>query len=191
MFFFGERAKLRNNQTKTISNTVIDWLEGYQETIPYDGRILRFSEGEFLLDVGSASGIRLRDKVVIERPTERKTHPLLNEVVGWKKELIGRGKVVNVSRFQAHGKVTPGSLNKPAGVDDWVTIKRDEHVKESGEENKEVHHFGQLGLFYFGLKGGLGSDTVTNPRLYRGQRASGFLLGGSLGGEVWLTKNYI
>ena len=193
--FFSEKKLLEEGRVDTIFPVVIDWLETYGKTIPYDGRILTVSEGKFTIDIGSASRVFPGNKLRVERPIEKRSHPLLNEIVDWKTQSIGKGKITNVLRFRSNVEATKYSVQQPLLPKDWIVLEEDK-VNQKIEETTRYpelrgHKFGQMGILSVGGKLGWGSDTVTIQTAFRGQRIAGLLIGAHMGGELWVTKNFL
>ena len=190
--FFSEKVRLQNNSIDLIFKTIINWLDFYKKTIPYDGRIIGVLDKQFTIDVGSAHEIFRGGSLQVLRPMEKKNHPLLNEIVGWKTEAHGKGKVMSVSEFQSLAEMTeylPGHLPRSG---DWVVMER---KSNSGDMKKITKHTkskkyapGQFGTLSVGTKVGGGSDAIRISNDFR--KMEGFIFGLHFNGELWITRDY-
>ena len=167
--FFSEKSQIKGVKVDTIPQVLMNWLNLYSKTIPYNGRIIRISGREFIIDIGNASKVFTGDQLKIERPVEKRQHPLLNEVVGWRTETLGEGKIINVSRFQAQVEATRHSPQRPFRIGDWVVLEREGDKKEEklvSYPELKGQEGGRLGAFWMGLKLGWGSDTATTEVIF-------------------------
>ena len=192
--FLSEKKEIKRKRSNLLSRSIINWLNAYKKTIPYDGQVVRAKGGQFTIDIGSASNILIGDELQIVQPIEKRIHPLLNEVIGWETKVIGRAKVLNVSRFQSQAEITKYLDRQSIGPDNWIIVSKSSNKKvqdiiEYPELKK--YKFGQRGLLSIALKWAWATDTVTTRRIYFGQRVVGPAAGGSLEGELWITKNYL
>ena len=121
---FSESKLIKRGEADIIPSLIIDWLSVYGRSIPYDGRVLRVSGKEFTIDLGSTSKLFQGSELTIERPVEKRHHPLLNEIVGWRTEKLGRGRVANTSRFQAQVEAIEYSIQRPFRAGDWVVLEK-------------------------------------------------------------------
>jgi hypothetical protein len=130
---------------------------------------------------------------MIMRPTEKKRHPLLKEVVEWEKEKIGDGKIFHVSENQSQGNVLKYEGPKKIQRDDWILLNRkikneDEVVNVFKKEDDELS-FGKMGQLKIGLI--LDDATVKSVGADSSQKQmGGWIVGGEFGLEVWATRNY-
>ena len=123
--FFKEKMTVQEKSVEAISQVVINWLEIYEKTIPYDGRVLGVAENQFTIDLGKSSGISIGHEVRVERPMEKKHHPLLKEVVEWRTNLLGKGRVIKISEFQSLVGITKYTTYQQFRSGDWVIINED------------------------------------------------------------------
>ena len=189
--YFKEKTSLTNSDPSVISATITNWLEVYAKTIPYDGQITGILGTQFTIDVGKASLVRVGDAVDIVRPLQKKTHPLLKEIVAWNTELLAHGKVFNVSEFQAQGKVTEVVTRKNLKKGDWVRRRKrvalnNEFEKKYNKVKKE--EFGKLGQVHLHTE--LGTGSAKSIISGDSKEIGGFVFGFNLYGELWATRNY-
>ena len=189
--YFKETTSLNNADPDVVSATIINWLEIYSRSIPYDGLVTGILGTQFTIDVGKASQVRIGDEVDIIRPTKRRRHPLLKEIVDWDFELLSHGKIFNVSEFQAQGNITDVVKKKNVRVGDWVRRNVRKKVKTNFEEKYDKvkkEEFGKLGQVAFHAEVGKGSGKNVQTGVTKA--AGGLNLGVSISGELWATRNY-
>jgi len=189
--YFREEKIMSNADADTISKAIIDWLEAYAKSIPYDGQITGVLGTQFTIDVGKASLIAVGDAVDIVRPIRKKKHPLLKEIVDWETELLSHGKIFNTSEFQAKGKVTDVIKKRNLRTGDWVRKKTNKAISKdlkSKYDKVKKSEFGRLGQLSLHLDLGKGTGKNTQGTTLR--KVSGLDVGFNLHGEVWATRNY-
>ena len=127
--YFKEQTQLRSNDSSLIAQTVKNWLDVYEKTIPYDGRIKGILGDQFTIDIGKKSHIYNGNEIVIERPTTKRQHPLLKEIVDYQTEKIAQAKVFDVTDTQAQAKVISYEGQKKLKLEDWVKVRVSEQRK--------------------------------------------------------------
>ncbi len=194
--YFKEKLQLESNDAVVIGQTVKNWLNLYEKSIPYDGRILGILGNQFTVDLGKDYGVFVSDNVEILRPVRKKKHPLFKEIVDWETEKLAVGRIFYVSTTQSQGKIDKYSTRKRVEIDDWVLLKKSEEKRKSDllrlpyermDENKK-YSFGRLGTV--GLSALLGSGKVSSSTGSATNNMSGMLLGVRIHGELWATRNY-
>lgn len=188
--YFKEQTQLKTTDSSVISQTVKNWLDMYEKTIPYNGRIKGVLGDQFTIDIGKKSQIFNGSDIVIERPTAKRQHPLLKEIIDYQTEKIADAKIFDVSETQAQAKVTSYEGNKKLKIDDWVKVRSVESrkvIEQVAYGDKADNEFGKLGSI--GIFLNLGSGSVTQSGA--GERSmNGMLFGGDLEAELWATRNY-
>ena len=188
--YFKEQTLLKTADPSVVSQTVKNWLDIYEKTIPYNGRIKGVLGDQFTIDIGKKSQIFSGSEITIERPTAKRQHPLLKEVIDWQTEKIAEAKVFDVGENQAQAKVTSYEGNKKLKIDDWVRVRSTEARKVIEQVNygdKEDNQFGKLGSI--GILLNIGSGSITQSGSSE-RSMSGMLVGGDLEGELWATRNW-
>lgn len=188
--YFKEQATLKTNDTLIISQTIKNWLDMYEKTIPYNGRVKGVLGDQFTIDIGKKSQLFNGSEITIERPTGKRQHPLLKEIIDYQTEKIAEAKVFDVSETQAQAKVTSYEGNKKLKIEDWVKVRATETrkaIEQVGFGEKEDSEFGKLGSI--GLFLNLGNASVSQTGANE-KSAAGFLWGGDIETEIWATRNY-
>lgn len=190
--YFKEQTQLKSNDPALISQTVKNWLDVYEKTIPYEGRVKGVLGDQFTIDIGKKYHIYNGSEIVIERPTVKRQHPLLKEIVDYQTEKIAEAKIFDVSDNQAQAKVTTYEGQKKLKLEDWVKVRAVEQRKaieqvSFGDKEKEKEDFGKLGSI--GLFINLGNGSVTQSGSSE-RSMSGMLAGIDIETEVWATRNY-
>ena len=187
--YFKEQTQLKSTDTSVISQTVKNWLDIYEKTIPYNGRIKGVIGDQFTIDIGKKSQIFNGSEIVIERPTTKRQHPLLKEIIDYQSEKIADARVFDVGDTQAQAKVINYEGNKKLKIDDWVKVRSVESrkvIEQVVYGDKADNQFGKLGSFGIFLNVGAGSITKsTNSE----NTMSSVMLGGELEAELWATRN--
>ena len=189
--YFKESTQLNTKDTTVISQTIKNWLDVYEKTIPFDGSITGIIGDQFTVNMGRSSGVQTKKKVDIVRPIRIKKHPLLKEIVEWEVEKIAEAKIIDVTNNQSQAKITVKYKGKRIQKEDWIRLSNDkEMAEEIALERKKNFEFGKLGnlSLYFYL--GSISDTVLLNQSTT-KEASGFGAGLGGAGEVWITRNML
>ena len=188
--YFKEQTQLRSNDSSLIAQTVKNWLDVYEKTIPYDGRIKGVLGDQFTIDIGKTSHIYNGSLINIERPTTKRQHPLLKEIVDYQTEKIAEAKVFDVSDTQAQAKVTSYEGQKKLRLEDWVKVRASEQkkaVEQISYPEKEKEDFGKLGTIGFFLDIGNGTTSQSGSSE---KTMAGLIYGLDVEAEVWATRNY-
>ncbi|MFN8370005.1 MAG: hypothetical protein U0T83_05210 [Bacteriovoracaceae bacterium] len=186
--YFIEKTILPEKDPAIIAQTIVNWLNVYEKTIPYQGEIIGILGEQFIVDIGKASHVRPGSKLVVKRALGKKRHPLLKEIVEWEMESIGEGKIVNISEFQANGQMTSYESKKvKIRIGDWVNVDLEDTKAKDGYPEVEGYEFGKLGIFGIYFTAGQGTDTNYINSLSR--KMSGIEFGFLLTVQPWITRN--
>lgn len=188
--YFKEETQLKTTDPTVISQTIKNWLDIYEKTIPYNGRIKGVLGDQFTIDIGKKSQIYTGSEIVIERPTTKRQHPLLKEIIDYQTEKVASARVFDVSDNQAQAKVLNYEGNKKLKIDDWVKVRSAESrkvIEQVAYGDKEDNEFGKLGSLGIFLNMGNGSVSQSGSTE---KSMAGMLIGGDLEGELWATRNY-
>ncbi|MGB0453683.1 MAG: hypothetical protein ACPGJV_08200 [Bacteriovoracaceae bacterium] len=190
---FRNKVAAENDRIEVLSQTVKNWLDIYKNQIPYDGRVTGVLGNQFTIDIGKNFGLYQNAKITILRPTKRKKHPLLKEVVSFQSVKIAEGLIFHVNEFQGHGNVKVYEGKNKVGVNDWIIIdKLDQSMTKNDEkfQDPKKYSFGKIGKVGIGPLFSSGSATWNNGGVET-REISTLLYGLSLNGELWLTREYI
>jgi len=188
--YFKETTQLKSNDTSLISQTIKNWLEVYEKTIPYSGRIKGILGEQFTIDIGRKSNVYNNSEIIIERTIGKRQHPLLKEVVDFQTEKIAEAKVFDVNDNQAQAKITYLENNKRIKLEDWVKVRAQETrkaIEQVSYSDKETEDFGKLGTI--GILASLGSGTLSQSGS-TSRELGGLLYGVDVETELWLTRAY-
>ncbi len=188
--YFKEATQLKSNDTALISQTIKNWLEVYEKTIPYSGRIKGILGEQFTIDIGRKSNVYNGSEIIIERPASKRQHPLLKEIVDYQTEKIAEAKVFDVNDTQAQAKLIYVENGKRLKLEDWVKVKAQESRKAIEQVNysdRESEEFGKLGTI--GIMASIGSGTLSQSGA-TSRELSGILYGVDIETELWLTRAY-
>lgn len=187
---FKEKTRLTTDDYTVIAQTVKNWLTQYEKSIPYDARIIGVLGNQFTVDMGTDGGIFPNSEVVILRPTRKRKHPLLKEIVDWETEKIGSGRIIFSNKTQGQGKMIQYDTKKKLSNNDWVLVsdaEKNDVVKKVDYNEGEKFKFGKVGTiaFLFGI--GSGSTTTTQTTT---KKIGGTIFNLDLRGHIWVTRNY-
>lgn len=188
--YFRDKSSLEDDNVDNISKAIINWLEIYERSIPYDGRIISVLGEQFTMDIGRASNIKIGNALVVKRPTYKREHPLLKEIVEWESEIIGKGQVFSVSDEQAGGVIKTYYGKNKLAAGDWVRVDRaspDNQIKEMQFPEVQEHQFGKLGTL--SIHSVVGQGSISS--LFKGtsRKIAGFNLGFYSNINFWATRN--
>jgi hypothetical protein len=192
--YFREKTQLNTDEYSVISQTIKNWLDMYEKTIPYNARILGILGNQITFDLGKRSGLLPGREIEIKRPVKQKRHPLLKEIVDWDTEKIGEAKVFHVTEGQSQGKVFKYEGRKRLKLEDWIILKpRDPRTISEKDDLKYTqdteYDFGKLGTI--GFFGDLGKSSVSYTEDGTDlKKIGGTTFGVELEAEVWATRNY-
>lgn len=188
--YFREKTLLNTNDERVISQTIKNWLELYEKTIPYRGKVKGVLGDQFTIDLGKKSKIFEGSELTIVRAMGKRQHPLLKEIIDYQTEKIATAKVFDVNDSQAQAKVLDYTTNKKLQIGDWVLVKkRDLQKVENNDPFNESakNSIGTLGSVGFYL--GLGSSQLDQSST-RDKTADGMMISADVKVEAWATRNY-
>lgn len=188
--YFKEQTQLKSVDPTVIAQTVRNWLDVYEKTIPYNGRIKGVLGDQFTIDIGKKSSIYNGSEITIERPTGKRQHPLLKEIIDYQTEKIAEARVFDVSETQAQAKVISYEGNKKLKIEDWVKVRSTETrkvVEQVAYGDKADNEFGKLGSLGIFLTVGNGSVSQTGSSE---RKMDGMMIGGDIEAELWATRNW-
>jgi len=193
--YFKEETRLNSDDITLIAQTVKNWLAVYEKTIPYDGKIIGILGDQFSIDTGKGTGIGMNSDVLVIRPTKKRAHPLLKEIIDWETEKIAKAKIFNITDSQSQAKVIEYDGRKRLKVGDWIRMEKIDNKNLAapmpgyGYDEVKGYEFGKLGIASLYLIIGKGSmsnsDATGNLR-----SMDGTIYGIDLNAELWATRNY-
>ena len=185
--YISKNTVFKRANSHLISQMAKNWLEEYRQTIPYDGLVIDVQGDQFTIDIGSNSELYTGSEISIVRPGNRKSHPLLKEVVEYERTPIGEGEITQASKNQSQGKVIFYEESNLLQIGDWVKIKehqKREFLKIDKYKRKNNYQFGKIGEWEISLPFGVSNTKNLN------QKNSMTGLGLELTGELWVTRKY-
>ena len=192
--YFKQRDFIESKEPILAASKIQSWLEEYNLIIPYDATILGVLEDQVTIDNGRLSNVTIGREFKILRPTGKKKHPLLDEIVEWQSRELAIGRVFNVSEMQARGSVQVYFEGKNIQRGDWVKFISSEgggNDPSNAFPDVEKEDFGKLGEFHFSILAGTGyAGNLINSAGGTNQKLAGFTYGVEVGADVWATRNY-
>jgi hypothetical protein len=192
--YFKERIIQKSDEIDVIAQTIQNWLDVYNKTIPYDGLVVGVLGDQFTVDMGTDYGIYNDTGVLIHRPLSKKRHPLLREIVSWEHHKIGEGIIFHAGKKQSHGRAKKYSSKRRLRLGDWVIVNRKVPEKLKGDylvENEEDngHKFGKIGkagIFLDISSASVSSNTTTSTT----NKIGGTIFGADADLEIWGTREF-
>lgn len=191
--YFKEQTSSTNEDYKVLSQIIKNWLEVYSTQIPYEGKILGILGTQFTIDAGKHRSIFQDNEILIIRPTAKKRHPLLKEIVDWETEKIADGKVIFSANDQAQAKVTSYESKSRIKIGDWIILKKKTNEKSVVEnarynDDKDEYKFGKMGTVSLDFL--LGKTSVTSEDNGNIKKMSGTTYGLDFDASLWITRTY-
>ncbi|MCO5142418.1 MAG: hypothetical protein M9962_04940 [Oligoflexia bacterium] len=212
---FQEKGDLPTYSTlDSREGLLIKLFDSFVSKIPFSGTITGRTGADLILDLGSGQ-VKNSDELDVIRILSVQRHPLLKVVVGTDFLRLGRVKVTKVDRTISFAKIleeTPGERVQPGdklliSTQKWGRISLDQEMpttnntqrsamggeqlvfkdeKLEGDFDKPKARYGVIGL-------GLGYGSLSHSQTINAtnQEFSGSGIGGSIDGELWITKNWI
>jgi hypothetical protein len=186
---YDNKVFLRDIDIDKIADASKNFLEEFKIQIPYDAQVIGVVGDTLSVDMGSQTGIRENQNLLINRPTSKRKHPLLKSVVDWNFKRIGKAKVTNVEVTQSLAKIINLEQKEKVMPGDWLVFEKDGQSDEKFEDpEKATNEFGKLGsVSLFGI---LAQASAANSAT-TAKKISGLHAGATLDGEFWVTRNYI
>ena len=188
---FHEKSLFNNVDPDVMAQMAINWLEEYNNTIPFDAKITGILGDSFTIDMGKSAGINAGDEIEFIRPTKKRKHPLFKEIVDWETKAIAQGKILHVTELQSQGKISRyANLKDKILVDDWGLIKKTTALDPNhrSTEEKKAYKFGKLGEISFAAA--LNKFNVSKNDSSGTKRQNGLMFGGKVNSEIWITRKY-
>src|SRR5690554_5419392 len=188
--YFSEKALLEEPKASEVAQLAQRWLEIYEATIPYEGKVLGVLGDQVTFSFPEGHGISVGQEFTVRRFEEKSSHPLLRKIVEWDSEALARGRVANINNQQALGHIRVYEKNKKLRPGDWIALEEftpQTNVSELPLEEVEANRFGKLGIagVYFSLgSGSIGTSVEEN------KKASGITYGVSADVEAWVTREW-
>ena len=185
--YISKNTTFERANSYVISQMVKNWLEEYQQTIPYDGLVIDVLGNRFTIDIGSNAELFSGSEVSIFRPGKRKYHPLLKEVAEHEKIPVGEGKISEISENQGQGEILSYEMSGSLKVGDWVKIKehqKREFLKIDKYQRKNDYKFGKIGEWEVSFPFGTANREKSQQKIH----ITGLSL--ELAWELWITRKY-
>lgn len=189
--YFSETTILAEVNAPTVVNTIKNWLEIYESSIPYHGKVVGVLGDQITFTVPKHLKIKVGQEIRVRRFVKKTRHPLLKKVVEWDADLVARGRLSNLNNGQALGVIKVYERGDKVVVGDWVKIDKfipqAKYLPNEDKVNDLNNQFGKLGFFtlYFDLdSASVGTNTNENIKV------GGFVYGVSAQVEAWITRQY-
>jgi len=189
--YMSEKNLLSNVDTELVVSTIRNWLELYESTIPYGGKVMGVLGDQITFSIAPSKQLVLGQKISIKRFIKKKKHPLLKKIVEWDSVPLARAKIFKVSEGQGLATVKIYNSNKKLKTGDWVRFEKPALNSQFSEEKfKEYKNdsFGRLGELSVALS--LASQRVSTSVGSGNVVGSGPLFGFHAEAEAWITRNY-
>lgn len=187
---FSEKSLVNNGDIDLIVQNIRNWLAIYAKIIPYDGKITGILGDQITLDIGKTYPISIGNEIIVKRLKKEIKHPLLKKVVEWDAISLATGKIFNISENQALAVIKIYRSEEKLRIGDWVTIdqasqSREGQLKFAKNKSYKVGSLGEGSAYLLMSSSSLSSSDTSSSR-----RLGGSLVGFTLRGEGWITRNY-
>ncbi|MDH4466721.1 MAG: hypothetical protein QE271_01580 [Bacteriovoracaceae bacterium] len=188
--YFDEQAFMADDKLESIIQQLKTWLIEYSKIIPYDGTVVGVLGDQVTVDIGPGHNrFKVGQDYMVKRMINKKIHPVFSKVVEWNTQDLAKGKITNLSDGQMIGVNRVYLSEVPLKKGDWVLIQPIPYGLDTtiGDQEKDQMKFGKIGVFTFALDGinqDIKSSTTTEKKY------GGFMVGATVAGEIWLTRNY-
>ena len=189
--YFSEKTVINKIETYPTLNTLKNWLEIYEASIPYDGKVLGVLGDQITFSVPKSKRIAIGQDFIVKRLKQKNKHPLLKKIVEWDSVRMGKGKIFNISKGQALGTIKVYTLDKSVEAGDWIRLEKYDprKVLENKDFSKyDKHKFGRLGDL--ALTFTLSNHTISTNARNDSIRMNGLVYGISAEAEMWITRQY-
>ncbi len=187
---FGEVANIPRIDEDRIFSKIKSWLEIYERTIPYDGKVLGILGNQITFSVHRKDALSVGQDFEIRRVIGKKKHPLLKKVVEWDSILLAKGKISNLASGQLLGAVKVYTNEKKVREGDWVIVQPLTMGISTLPDDKRSKSFkeGSLGEVTLGL--GLSSVNIATSPSAGNIKYGGYIYGIDLEVEAWVTRDF-
>lgn len=189
--FLKESSKVDNPDENKIIMLVKNWLDLYEANIPYDGKVLGVLGDQITFTLPGHKKYGMGQEFKVKRFLKKTNHKLLKTVVEWDAQVIGRGRVFNVSKDQALGVMKVYTTNSKIKQGDWIKLEKynsSQIVSDKNYPEVEKYKFGKLGTVTINMN--LSSASVGSSPAGGSVKVSGFTYGVGVNAEAWITRNY-
>ncbi|MDA8793470.1 hypothetical protein N9N67_09495 [Bacteriovoracaceae bacterium] len=186
---FSERSFVAEDSPPMLFETIKNWLEVYEASIPYDGLVIGVVGEQVTFDIRRGKKINIGQGFQIKKLIQKRKHPLLKKVVAIETKPIAKGKVFNVDHNQSLGQIKLYQDEVAVRVGDFVTLEKfvPNNVFDDRGRKSLTNTFGKLGVASLTLD----IDSVTaNIKKGTKRTIGGNIFGASAKGELWVTRNY-
>lgn len=188
--YLSEKTILNEINKDLIVTTVQNWLELYETSIPYDGKVLGVLGDQITFTSPRSKKTAIGQDFVVRRIISKKRHPLLKKVVEWDSLMLAAGKIFNISRGQSLGTIKSYTTDKRVEVGDWIKLEKYVPSKFDSTRYKidESDSFGKLGELSLSIA--LSSHTLATSPSGGSVKMGGYTYGVSAETEAWITRQY-
>lgn len=190
--YFSEKTVVdaRSAGAAEVAQTAKAWLELYESSIPYDGKVLGILGDQVTFSYPEGIDIHVNQDFRVRRLVKKSKHPLLKKVVEWDTDVVARGKVFNLNNGQALGNIRVYERDTKLKPGDWVVLEDFNPTMDPqtlSEDKEKANQFGKLGFatLYLNVgKGSVGTNTDGSAK------AAGLNYGFSAEVEAWVTRQW-
>lgn len=189
--YMSEKTLLTEMSPDLIITTVNNWLDLYEATIPYDGKVLGVLGDQITFSLPSSKRVIIGQDLSIKRFVNKKQHPLLKKIVEWDSILLAKAKAFNISKGQGLATIKVYTSSKKVVTGDWVRFEaptRESSITDEKIKELEENSYGKLGELTLAV--GLSSQNVSTSSTNGSLKFGGLLYGIHAEAEAWITRNY-
>lgn len=120
--YFSEQIQLKSTDTYQIANAVVSWLDIYKSLIPYKSRVKKITGKQLEVELSKELNLFEGYEIIIERPIEKKHHPLRKETIFNLSKKIATAKITNATESLVIASVLTIEDSEEIKIGDWVRI---------------------------------------------------------------------
>ncbi|MBD66919.1 MAG: hypothetical protein CME62_17080 [Halobacteriovoraceae bacterium] len=189
--YLQEKALLNEVNEDLVMTTLGNWLELYESSIPYDGKVVGVLGEQVTFTVPGHKNVSIGQDFIVKRLISKKRHPLLKKVVEWDNIMLAKGKVFNKSSGQGLGIIKVYTTNRRVNTGDWIKLEKvnpNKIIDDKRFEEEKANTYGKLGELTIAFS--LGSHTASTSAVSGNNKMAGLIYGINLEAEAWMTRNY-
>lgn len=198
-FEIAEPRDGRDLRESGLGGKLREALDRIVARIPWVATVTGRDNHSVTVDIGTETGLRPGDTLVVSSIDEAKVHPLLKEIVEWKLVPTGRLRVDQVASRMAFCHIEEEEPGRQVLREQKITqvLRAPPEVAKpapptAGASTTEADGDDgiRLGWLGFGLDPGQFSRTYSTQTAGQSRTGSGFMGGALVSGRIWLTPQW-
>jgi hypothetical protein len=194
-------------EAKAIHAELQSHLKKLLKQVPYEGQVTGRDGSVITLNIGTASGLKKGDTLVLGTVDEIKKHPLLKEIVDWRITQTAKAQIDQVEANMSFGRITEEDSNRAVSryqkiiqIIPGQSLPSAESLQPlyGGRKSREdlnrsmseIPEEDPARLGWVEAQPWLSSWTRTFTDTGVGKEGSGVAKGAKIEGQLWLNRNW-